>query len=1404
MAGPTTSRDVTLTLNLETLGQADVAKLQSALEQLAAEGGAAAPQFEKLADEISKLGAQTQAVTTFKDLSTQVDALGARQEATAQSAADMLARLEAVRASTAGLQAAQQAATDALTAGQLAYVNATNAIRALKTEYDNTGKQTTAYRDQLQALVAAQNDARAALVTLRADQRSATADANDAVSAQGKLETQYGRVSAAATKAASALTAGQSALQEQVAAAAELGVNLIDLASAEGQLVATFNEGATALNASNAAAAQNAAAQEALNAAMTEAAAAAAGEAAAFEAQQEALQAEFALMREVTESQEAFAAAVVEAGAAAEAAAAERVAAAEAAAAAEAETTAAVEAADAAWQADADALVNATEAANAQTAATEAAIVAQRELADQAAFAKVAEDAAKLNQAAEYVNFWRDALDAADESAKRTAAALQTLGVTDLQKVQGQLADVQAAMVTLEQESARTGQDFSAAFTSGNGKIAALDAQIRELTGTMTAGEKAAGLFSSAMGQFTVANLVAQGIASLVQKVKDLAVAFVESITDLQRFNSAMTAIYKNTDTVRSQLEFLRQTALDSGQSIGGLQNSFVQFSASMKTAGVSIQTSNALFAALTKSAGTLGLSTQETEGALLALSQMAAKGTVAMEELRQQLGDRLPGAMALAAQGLGLTEAQLIKLVESGQLASKDLFPALTQALGSMAGPVDNLGASFNTLKSALSEAAQNAGESGWTEILASGLRGLAVVVGLVVLPLSALSETVLGIAKAAGILVGSLVTLTNPLNDLKQVVDDAAARQQKLTDAFDKAAGYATTAAQATQQQTASIAALAPVITSLTTGVTAANAAQRLLAVQTALSGEASLTAQQKHNQLILAMDTMTKSLAITATAADTETKAVRSNGEQLVAVAKLRGDEKALLDASALASSNYAASVQKAADAHEAELQSLLAKKAEILQDAQNRNVDKTAVDAQVTALDGLIAKAQAQTDQSTQAAAADSAAAIAAKVAADAYGSTGSQVALYAEKLANAKLGVDNITSAELVGLATKAQVKQATDDVTAAQARYNAELAAAVQHIKDVATVEQAKADVQIAGLTVTLRAAQTQQTYYETLAQTALAEGNKAAATEYTRLAVLAQIDAIEVQIQITKAQAAADIAGANAKIAAQEALKQELIAEGNLTPAKKLEIEATELEAKAKLIAAGASKSVVEALDNEKDALLRKLDAQTASNASTQNGIGTTNADTAAREKNADAIDSQTAALQRQKGLSSTGLTKSDGSSNGTFDSGLPLDQIYSVLAKRDQGTLTADDLAAVQAALAQAAQANQYLHSQLQIGGSVDTQALTQIGGFVTVLQGLVQSLTQQAGSNAAAGSTQSGPSATGTGTSSVPSASTSHTVTVNFGTQSTTINTASPSDATSLANMVTQLAAAASRAQ
>jgi tape measure domain-containing protein len=66
-------------------------------------------------------------------------------------------------------------------------------------------------------------------------------------------------------------------------------------------------------------------------------------------------------------------------------------------------------------------------------------------------------------------------------------------------------------------------------------------------------------------------------------------------------------------------------------------------------------------------------------------LQQIASKGTVQMEELRGQLGERLPIAFGAAAKGLGLTQQELIKLVESGRLTADQFFPALTKGLNEL-----------------------------------------------------------------------------------------------------------------------------------------------------------------------------------------------------------------------------------------------------------------------------------------------------------------------------------------------------------------------------------------------------------------------------------------------------------------------------------------------------------------------------------------------------------------------------------------------------------------------------------------------------------------------------------------------------------------------------------------------
>ena len=68
--------------------------------------------------------------------------------------------------------------------------------------------------------------------------------------------------------------------------------------------------------------------------------------------------------------------------------------------------------------------------------------------------------------------------------------------------------------------------------------------------------------------------------------------------------------------------------------------------------------------------------SNEELSGVFVALTQIVSKGAVQMEELRQQLGDRLPGALQIMADGLGVTTGELIKMLEAGQVTSDALVP--------------------------------------------------------------------------------------------------------------------------------------------------------------------------------------------------------------------------------------------------------------------------------------------------------------------------------------------------------------------------------------------------------------------------------------------------------------------------------------------------------------------------------------------------------------------------------------------------------------------------------------------------------------------------------------------------------------------------------------------------------
>jgi tape measure domain-containing protein len=107
---------------------------------------------------------------------------------------------------------------------------------------------------------------------------------------------------------------------------------------------------------------------------------------------------------------------------------------------------------------------------------------------------------------------------------------------------------------------------------------------------------------------------------------------------------------------------------------------SYSKFAIAAKGSGVSIENTRLIFEAFAEASRVAGLSTEDFEGSLKAVEQMMSKGQITAEELRQQLGDRLPGAFKLVADSVGVSVAELNKMLETGKVSSDYLVNVALQ----------------------------------------------------------------------------------------------------------------------------------------------------------------------------------------------------------------------------------------------------------------------------------------------------------------------------------------------------------------------------------------------------------------------------------------------------------------------------------------------------------------------------------------------------------------------------------------------------------------------------------------------------------------------------------------------------------------------------------------------------
>lgn len=170
--------------------------------------------------------------------------------------------------------------------------------------------------------------------------------------------------------------------------------------------------------------------------------------------------------------------------------------------------------------------------------------------------------------------------------------------------------------------------------------------------------------------------------------IKAFVAAFV--VRELLGFGKAVLAAAVEVETLQLRLEGLgetdaparinelRQIADDLGLNFENLAERAVDFESALVKSGFEAGVARDIFTSMSVALKGAGADTQRVTQAFTALTQVASKGKISMEEIRQQLAEAIPGAVNIVAKSLGLTVEQFEDMAASGELVGKEVLPAL------------------------------------------------------------------------------------------------------------------------------------------------------------------------------------------------------------------------------------------------------------------------------------------------------------------------------------------------------------------------------------------------------------------------------------------------------------------------------------------------------------------------------------------------------------------------------------------------------------------------------------------------------------------------------------------------------------------------------------------------------
>ena len=247
-----------------------------------------------------------------------------------------------------------------------------------------------------------------------------------------------------------------------------------------------------------------------------------------------------------------------------------------------------------------------------------------------------------------------------------------------------------------------------------NAGLKAVDTTARALNSVF---RQAAGLVAAYAGL--------SGIIGGIRSVNETGMAF-------QGLDTALAAVTGSSQGAAAEMAFLRAESERLGLNLLETSQSYLQIAAAAKGTTLAGQGTRDIFTAVAEASTVLQLSVDQTNGALRAIGQIMSKGKVQTEELRGQLGERLYGAFQLAARGMGITTAELDKMLEQGQVVADEFLPRFAAEIrrtfsDGVPEASQNARAELNRFNNSVLEIERTIAASGFLDGLSQGYRTLA-----------------------------------------------------------------------------------------------------------------------------------------------------------------------------------------------------------------------------------------------------------------------------------------------------------------------------------------------------------------------------------------------------------------------------------------------------------------------------------------------------------------------------------------------------------------------------------------------------------------------------------------------------------------------------------------------------